>query len=202
MEPWYSHRPAAPIAKTSAWRNPTMSPIERDEHCGPAPDSAWTADKIARETKGRVEIFNAIKPDGLDNWTMDLDQYTALRDLILEMVDEEGGDDGTVLLKDIVSAAQAATGTMSCSRRAGSPTAFATPRSTSKPGARSNISHAAARNASPDGESSAKQPLSTAVVHHLPSVRLPTNLQPYGCTSDRRASSGPGVSCAGRPDSP
>jgi len=37
---------------------------------------------------------------------MDLAQYEAMRNLILEVIDDEGGDDGTVLLKDVVAAAQ------------------------------------------------------------------------------------------------
>jgi len=37
---------------------------------------------------------------------MDLAQNEAMRDLILEVIDEEGGDDGTVLLKEVVAAAQ------------------------------------------------------------------------------------------------
>ncbi len=59
-----------------------------------------------RRTKGRVEIFNAIKPDGMDDWTMDLVQYELIRDHIREMIDEEADRDGTILLRDVVTAAQ------------------------------------------------------------------------------------------------
>ncbi|MEO1064653.1 MAG: hypothetical protein AAFZ07_24800 [Actinomycetota bacterium] len=79
--------------------------IERDEHAGPVPDAAWAADAEARRTSGRVEIFNATRPGGLDGWTMDLDQYEAVRALIHELLDD-AGEGETVLLKDVVAAAQ------------------------------------------------------------------------------------------------
>ncbi|MBT8166127.1 MAG: hypothetical protein KJP22_01230 [Acidimicrobiia bacterium] len=83
-----------------------MADIERDEHAGPVPDSAWEADRRAREDKGRVEVFNATRPGGLDGWTMDLDQYQAVYDLILEMIDSHADDDGTIKLQTVVDAAQ------------------------------------------------------------------------------------------------
>ena len=70
------------------------------------PPRRGKADELARETKGRVEIFDARRPGGLDNWTMDLAPYEAMRNLTLEVIDDEGGDDGTVLLKEVVAAAQ------------------------------------------------------------------------------------------------
>lgn len=79
--------------------------FERDPHCGPVPEAAWDADAEARQ-RGRVEIFNAVKPDGLDHWTMDAEQYEAMRDHILTMIDTESDKDGTILLKDVVAAAQ------------------------------------------------------------------------------------------------
>ena len=86
---------------------PSMSVIERDEHCGPVPAAAREADALARETKDRVEVFNVTRAGGLDKRTMDLALYEAIRGLILEIIDEESDDDGTVLLKDAVAAAQA-----------------------------------------------------------------------------------------------
>ena len=82
-----------------------MSETERDPHSGPVPDEAWEKDALAR-TEGRVEIFNATRPGGLDKWTMDARQYELVRSHILDMIDEEAGDDGSVLLKDVVAAAQ------------------------------------------------------------------------------------------------
>jgi hypothetical protein len=61
---------------------------------------------IAREAKGRVEIFNPTRPGGLDNWAMDLSQYEAMRHVILELIDDEADEDGTIRLKDIVAKAQ------------------------------------------------------------------------------------------------
>ena len=46
---------------------------------------------------GRVEIFNATRPGGLDKWTMDLAQYELIRSHILEVIDDE--EDGIALLK-------------------------------------------------------------------------------------------------------
>ena len=51
-------------------------------------------------------MFNATRPGGLDDWTMDERQYLLLRDHILRMIDEESDPDGTVLLKEVVAAAQ------------------------------------------------------------------------------------------------
>lgn len=80
--------------------------IRRDAHCGPVPDSAWAADAEVRRTRGRVEMFNATRPGGLDGWTMDLAQYELVRAHILEMIDAEADDDGTIRLQDVVAAAQ------------------------------------------------------------------------------------------------
>ena len=74
-------------------------------HAGPVPDTAWEADAEARK-RGRVEIFNATRPGGLDGWTMDAQQYELMRSHILAMAEDEADDDGTILLKDIVAAAQ------------------------------------------------------------------------------------------------
>jgi hypothetical protein len=79
--------------------------VTRDPHAGPVPASAWAADEEAR-LRGRVQMFNATRPGGLDGWTMDAEQYALVRAHILEMVDDDG-----VLLKDVVAAAQARFGT-------------------------------------------------------------------------------------------
>jgi hypothetical protein len=84
----------------------TSGPIRRDEHCGPVPDAAWAADAESRRTKGRVEIFNATRPGGLDGWTMDVAQYELMRAHILHMIDDESDDDGSIALKDVVASAQ------------------------------------------------------------------------------------------------
>lgn len=83
---------------------------ERDPHAGPVPDEAWAADALARSERGRVEIFNATRPGGLDGWTMDEAQYEAVRSVILETIDAEADDDGTIALKDVVAATQARLG--------------------------------------------------------------------------------------------
>lgn len=83
----------------------TDAPIVRDRHAGPVPEAAWAADAKARE-RGRVEIFNADRPGGMDGWTMDERQYELMKAHVLHMIDEESDDDGTILLKDVVTAAQ------------------------------------------------------------------------------------------------
>lgn len=87
-----------------------MSKLQRDPHSGPVPKAAWAKDAEARRTKGRVEIFNATCPGGLDGWTMDEAQYQAVHDLILETIDQLADDDGTVRLQLVVDAVQAAFG--------------------------------------------------------------------------------------------
>lgn len=77
----------------------------RDPHAGPVPDLAWDIDADAR-ARGRVAIFNATRPNGLDGWTMDVRQYDLMRTHILAMIDERGNPDEGVLVKDIVDAAQ------------------------------------------------------------------------------------------------
>lgn len=78
----------------------------RDAHLGPVSAAAWAADAAARE-RGRVEIFNATRPGGLDGWTMDLRQYEALREHVLDTIAVEAGPDGTVPLQLLVETAQA-----------------------------------------------------------------------------------------------
>lgn len=79
--------------------------MTKDPHSAPIPDSAWLADDLARE-RGRVEIFNATRPGGLDGWTMDLKQYELVRAHILEVLASPSRADGTVLLKDVVASTQ------------------------------------------------------------------------------------------------
>ncbi len=80
-------------------------PIERDPHTGPVPEEAWLADAEAR-SRGRVQMFNATRPGGLDGWTMDERQYELMRAHVLQMIDDERDADGTILLKEVVAAAQ------------------------------------------------------------------------------------------------
>jgi len=79
--------------------------MSSDPHSAPVPDSAWLADDLARE-RGRVEIFNATRPGGLDGWTMDLQQYELVRAHILAVLATPDRSDGTVLLKDLVASTQ------------------------------------------------------------------------------------------------
>jgi hypothetical protein len=79
--------------------------VKRDPHSGPVPEQAWHADSVARE-RGRVQIFNATRPGGLDGWTMDLAQYEVMRAHILQMLDDHAREDGSILLREVVDAAQ------------------------------------------------------------------------------------------------
>ncbi|CAK9034465.1 DENN domain-containing protein 4C [Durusdinium trenchii] len=71
----------------------------------PVSAKAWAADRLARE-KGRVQIFNSTRPNGLDGWTMDLKQYNLMRTHILNWIKKKSGTDGSVALQDVVNSAQ------------------------------------------------------------------------------------------------
>lgn len=81
------------------------SEVFRDPHNGPVPEAAWHADAIARN-RGRVEMFNATRPGGLDGWTMDVAQYELMRAHILNMIDDAASANGSVALREVVEAAQ------------------------------------------------------------------------------------------------
>lgn len=51
-------------------------------------------------------MFNATRPDGLDGWTIDLEQYELLVDVITETIDAFAGDDGSVPLQLLVDEGQ------------------------------------------------------------------------------------------------
>lgn len=78
---------------------PTENP-----HAGPVPPSAWDLDAQDRE-RGRVRMFNATLPGGVETWTMDLTQYEVVATFIVDMIDEEADPDGTIRLQAIVDAA-------------------------------------------------------------------------------------------------
>ena len=88
--------------------------MSRDPHSGPVPESAWHADGIARR-RGRVEMFNATRPGGLDGWTMDLDQYELLRAHILDMIDDHADADGSAPSATSSPPRRTATGPTRCS---------------------------------------------------------------------------------------
>jgi hypothetical protein len=79
--------------------------VSAGAHSGPVPRTAWDADAAAR-ARGRVEMFNATRPGGLDGWTMDLRQYELVRGHVLDTLDDLAGPDGWVLLRDVVATAQ------------------------------------------------------------------------------------------------
>lgn len=84
----------------------TCPPVmRRDPHAGPVPADAWHADEVARQ-QGRVQMFNAARPGGLDGWTMDLAQYELMRWHILTMLDEEADPDRALPVKQVVQSAQ------------------------------------------------------------------------------------------------
>ncbi len=79
--------------------------MSADPYAGPVSDRAWAEDALARE-RGRVQMFNATRPDGLDGWTIALEQYELLVAVITEVVDTLADDDGSVRLQLIVDVAQ------------------------------------------------------------------------------------------------
>jgi hypothetical protein len=84
----------------------TRATSSRDPHGGPVPEEAWARDGETRQRTGRVEIFNATRPGGLDGWTMDAAQYQAVHDLILEIIDDDADPAGTVRLQHVVDTIQ------------------------------------------------------------------------------------------------
>lgn len=84
----------------------TRTTPPRDPHSGPVPAEAWARDADTRQRTGRVEIFNATRPGGLDGWTMDANQYQAVHDLILDIIDDDADPDGTILLQQVVDTIQ------------------------------------------------------------------------------------------------
>ncbi|WP_043440775.1 DUF6958 family protein [Arthrobacter sp. L77] len=79
--------------------------MSADPHSAAVTPRAWAEDELARK-RGRVQMFNATRPDGLDGWTIALEQYELLVDVILTTIDAFAADDGTVPLKVIVNEAQ------------------------------------------------------------------------------------------------
>lgn len=79
--------------------------MSADPYAGPVSDRAWQEDALARE-RGRVQMFNATRPDGLDGWTIALEQYDLLVAAITEVVDTFAEDDGSVKLQLIVDLVQ------------------------------------------------------------------------------------------------
>lgn len=79
--------------------------MSTDPHSGPVSDRAWDEDGRARQ-RGRVQMFNATRPDGLDGWTIALDQYDLLIAVILNTIDAFAAEDGSVPLQVIVDEAQ------------------------------------------------------------------------------------------------
>lgn len=76
-----------------------------DRHRGPVPDSALIVDAAAR-ARGRVAMFNASRPGGLDGWTISLAQWEVMRAHILDTIDLLAEADGSVRLEAVVAAAR------------------------------------------------------------------------------------------------
>ncbi len=81
--------------------------LVRGPHAGPVPAAALALDAETRAARGRVRVLNATKADGLDGWTMDLEQWRLVREHILETIDAHARADGSVPLQLVVDAAQA-----------------------------------------------------------------------------------------------
>ncbi len=79
--------------------------MSADPHSAPVSERAWAEDARARE-RGRVQMFNATRPDGLDGWTIAVEQYELLTECILATIDAFAGSDGTVTLQTLVDEAQ------------------------------------------------------------------------------------------------
>jgi hypothetical protein len=75
-------------------------------------DGGWEVPVSALETdqrhrlRGRVRLLNGSLEGGMESWTLPLQQWELVRDVILEVVDDGDPDTG-VLLKSVVGAVQA-----------------------------------------------------------------------------------------------
>ncbi|MHA7276353.1 hypothetical protein ACX80O_07475 [Arthrobacter sp. Hz1] len=105
-----------------------------NSHSAAVSSRAWLEDARARD-RGRVQMFNATRPDGLDGWTVAVEQYELLVDIILKTIDAFSAEDGTVLLQVIVNEAQNTLGAHPAFPNGRLPIASATPRSISRPAA-------------------------------------------------------------------
>jgi hypothetical protein len=72
------------------------------------PESAWQTDRQDRE-RGRVRMLNGALEGGMEGWTLPLEQWELVSDVILEAVDDADPDSG-VLLKSVVATVQARLG--------------------------------------------------------------------------------------------
>lgn len=51
-------------------------------------------------------MLNGSLEGGMEDWTLDLEQYELVRDLILSSIEDFADDDGTIALKGIIDIAQ------------------------------------------------------------------------------------------------
>lgn len=72
------------------------------------PQSALDADQQDR-SRGRVRMLNGGLEGGMEGWTLPLEQWELVRDVILEVVDD-ADPEGGALLKAIVATTQATLG--------------------------------------------------------------------------------------------
>ena len=69
------------------------------------PESAFEVDRQDR-LRGRVRMLNGALEGGMEDWTLPVDQWELVRDVILEVLDDADDEDG-VLLKSVVATVQA-----------------------------------------------------------------------------------------------
>jgi uncharacterized protein DUF6958 len=72
------------------------------------PQSALDTDRADR-LRGRVRMLNGSLEGGMESWTLPVEQWELVRDVILELVEDADPQDG-VLLKLVVSTVQARLG--------------------------------------------------------------------------------------------
>ena len=78
-------------------------------------DGGWDVPQSALDTdqqdrlRGRVRMLNGALEGGMESWTLPLEQWELVRDVILEVVDDADPEEG-VLLKAVVATVQARLG--------------------------------------------------------------------------------------------
>lgn len=104
---------AAPVTTATAVRCTPMREVEtvvrrRADGGWEVPASALAADEQDRR-RGRVRMLNGALEGGMESWTLPVEQWELVRDVILEVVDDADPGEGAQL-KTVVAATQARLG--------------------------------------------------------------------------------------------
>lgn len=102
-------------SETTATPEGRILVLERDCHAGvvarrrldggwEVPASAWETDEQDR-LRGRVRMFNGALDGGMESWTLPVEQWELVREVVLDVVEDADPREGA-LLKTVVAQAQ------------------------------------------------------------------------------------------------